>query len=157
MNPEDQEKAIAEVCGVQPELVEWWAYKEDGTGGRICMSAPTKDLVEKWIKENPVYAEGFTPKAFYRYPAYTLDFNAMHKAYTHLGRHWEVAQVEDGYVCKIQFGPRNKDVIVAGLELLPVMSEAFLRTFGRWMEMPLVNASVLAQPGETSTTPENDR
>jgi hypothetical protein len=139
MNTLDQEKAIAEACGVKPELVEWWAYRPDDTGGRICMSSPTKERVEEWIKDNPVYAEGYAPKAFYRYPNYTRDLNAMISAFGKLGRHWEIRQVGDGYVCRIQFGPKNKDVVAAGLELLPVMSEAFLRAIGRWIETPATN------------------
>ena len=62
------------------------------------------------------------------------DLNAMIEAFGKLGRHWEISQVHDGYYCRIEFGPRNKDVTVGGLELLPVMGEAFLRTLGLWEE-----------------------
>jgi hypothetical protein len=70
-------------------------------------------------------------------PDYLNDLNAMHEAFRHLGRHWEIAQVGDGYVCRIEFGPKNKDVVVGGLELLPVMAEAFLRALGLWEESEL--------------------
>ena len=62
------------------------------------------------------------------------DFNAMFEAFKHLGRHWQIAQVHDGYYCSIQFGKGGKDIVVAGLELLPVMSEAFLRALNIWEE-----------------------
>jgi len=67
-------------------------------------------------------------------PDYLGDLNAMIAAFSKLGRHWEISQVHDGYYCRIEFGPRNQNVIVAGPELLPVMSESFLKTLGLWKE-----------------------
>jgi len=80
MTEQEIDIAIAEALGVEPELVEWWAHKPDDTGGSICMSAQTKQEVEEWIRKNPDYAKGYSPKAFYRYPPYCNDLNAMHGA-----------------------------------------------------------------------------
>ncbi len=76
----------------------------------------------------------YHPEAPDALPNYSGDLNAMHEAFKHLGRHWEIAQVNDGYLCRIQFGPRGRDVVAAGLELLPVMAEAFLRIFRKWKD-----------------------
>lgn len=67
-------------------------------------------------------------------PDYLNDLNAMVEAFGKLGRHWEISQVHDGYYCRIEYGRKGQDVITGGLELLPVMAEAFLRTLNLWEE-----------------------
>jgi hypothetical protein len=67
-------------------------------------------------------------------PNYANDLNAAIQALCCLGRKWEVVHVRDGYLCRIEFGPRGNDVVAAGLELGKVISEAFLRTINKWKE-----------------------
>ena len=82
MTDEQINIAISEACEVKPVLVEWWAFKEDEKGGRVCFHADTKCEVEKWIDSLPEgsWAKDYIPKAFYRYPDYCYDLNAMHEA-----------------------------------------------------------------------------
>lgn len=74
----DQElnKRLAELLGVEPELVEWWAQKGDS----VCFSAPYKEDVEEWLKSirTGSWAKDYVPTPFYRYPNYTTDLNAVH-------------------------------------------------------------------------------
>ena len=110
MTPEQIRVRIAEACGwVRDDICDLW--RKDGEAA---------------------YDDG---RYNYRQlPNYPGDLNAMIEAFGTLGRHWEISQVCDGYYCRTQFGPKNKDVTVGGLELLPVMGEAFLRTLGIWEE-----------------------
>ena len=131
MTDNEIREAIAEDCGVKPEFVEWWAHKEDDTGGRICMSAPTKEQVEKWIKENPKFAAGYAPKAFYRYPRYTECLNAC-------------AEFERTLPDKerMSYGKQLQRVLLTSAEenawLISATArqrcEAFLRVKGMWRE-----------------------
>jgi len=137
MKLDDQNKAIAEFCGVKPELVEWWAYKPDDTGGRICMSAPTKEIVMDWINENPVYAKGYEPKAFYRYPNYTGDLNAMHDAAMTLSR--ETLEYSNycshlNQIVAISNSRASASPIQSCDASAPQRAEAFLRSLDLWKE-----------------------
>ncbi len=72
-------------------------------------------------------------------PDYFNDLNAMHDAFSHLGRHWKIERVEDGYVVTVKFGRGNKDTITAGLNLCHlnlchVMAEAFGLTLNLWKD-----------------------
>ena len=113
MSPEKQRIAIAEACGwdFDPSQAREW-----GSRG-------------KWVS-----APNGAPSLVFKHsiPDYPNDISAMFRAFGKLGRHWEIKQAEDGYVCRIQFGRSNADITVAGLELAPVMVEAFLRTVGKW-------------------------
>lgn len=132
MTDEQINIAIAESLGIEPTLVEWWAWKDDGDGGRICMSSPIKDHVEKWLADNPVYAKGFIAKPFYRYPNYTADLNACHEfektvmlnSHTRLNYlawlGWENDYAATVFAC-VHATPRQR-------------CEAYLRTIGKWLE-----------------------
>lgn len=87
-----------------------------------------------WIRYNKEGLDAYHPKHDGEFPDYLNDLNDMFDAFKYIGRHWEIRQIEDGYVCKIEFGPKNKDILVVGLDLLPVMAEAFLKTLNLWEE-----------------------
>ena len=123
MTPEEQRIAIAEACGWKP--CGWRPIHSTDKNTDLALGG-----TENWWRN----ANENTVARLPELPDYLNDLNAMYEAFKSLGRHWEICQVGDGYVCRIQFGPQNKDVVVAGLELLPVMAEAFLRTIGKWKE-----------------------
>ena len=126
MTDEQINAAIAKACGVSPELVEWWAYKEDDSGGSICFQAEYKDQVEKWLLALPKgsWAKDYKPKPYYRYPDYCTDLNAMHEAEKVL----TYEQLDEYYI------------ILAKMMVRPFhatarqRAEAFLRTLGKWEE-----------------------
>lgn len=136
MTPEKQRIAIAEACG--------WTWKARVYQPRAKWLFPPNvmprfDGSTHWLGNIVGEFEPCDPPETITFnpfgsdcPDYLNDLNAMMEAFKHLGRHWQIAQVEDGFVCTIQFGPRNKDVVVGGLELCPVMAEAFLRTLNLW-------------------------
>jgi hypothetical protein len=136
MNPEKQKQAIAEICGVEPELVEWWAHKPDPSdpdSGSICMSARSRQEVQDWIDAHPAYAEGFSPKAYYRYPNYTGDLNMMRRAEKMLTteEQWReyVSVLWD--LCGLTgYGAEHQPLIHADAWQ---KAQAFLRVFGRWV------------------------
>lgn len=142
MTDNEIREAIAEDCGVKPEFEEWWAHKEDDTGGRICMSSPTKEQVEKWIKENPKFAAGYAPKAFYRYPRYTECLNACAEFERTLEECDEVnGEDQLGYmemlaeVVGAKWGANNQcDMWRITHATAPQRCEAFLRVKGLWRD-----------------------
>lgn len=150
MNTLDQEKAIAEACGVKPELVEWWAHKPDDTGGRICMSAPTKREVEEWIERNPNYGKGYAPKAFYRYPRYPECLNAMRQAETQMAWGRMGNPTWETYVNALS--AKVDHPVLLCCASAKERAEVFLRVLGRWIETPATNkeenADVLARGRE---------
>jgi hypothetical protein len=103
MTDEQINIAISEACEVKPVLVEWWAFKEDEKGGRVCFHADTKCEVEKWIDSLPEgsWAKDYIPKAFYRYPDYCNDLNAMHEAEKTLD--FEQAELFEDELCDVTF------------------------------------------------------
>lgn len=124
-------RAIAEILGVKPELVEWMAYKD----GASCMSAARKEDVEKWLAELPEgsWAKSYEPKAFYRYPNYCGDLNLIQQAVR--GRIFSERRL---FIIELQ------RVMSAGMPL-PLVSpeylifanpqqwaEAFLKVHGKW-------------------------
>jgi hypothetical protein len=117
----DQEINIAIADCIPGATGKWWC--------------PTAEL---WVDSREVTyneTQASTGYPVEPYPSYTTDLNAMYEAFrTSLHRHWSIEQAGDGYICEIQFGPKNKDLIVAGLELLPVMAEAFLRVHRKWKD-----------------------
>ena len=106
MSPEKRRSAIAEACG-------WKIHPKD----RFVVIPPNSP---------------HSVQPLHTVPDYLNDLNATHEAFKRLGRHWEISQVHDGYYCRIQFGPQGKDIVVAGLELSTVMTEAFLRALNKW-------------------------
>ena len=133
MNKELQRIKIAEACGVKPEFVEWWAYKDDDTGGRICMSNVDKSVVEKWIADNPEYAKGYVAKPYYRYPRYDEDLNAMHEAENVLTEEQRIAYTNHTYdvACKVQRDTEKwRWISLTAAQ----RAEAFLKTLGLWEE-----------------------
>ena len=139
MTDEQINAAIAKACGVSPELVEWWAYKEDDSGGSICFQAEYKDQVEKWLLALPKgsWAKDYKPKPYYRYPDYCTDLNAMHEAEQYLWpKDWNARYDFIYHLGKIlmpTIGYRAEAV-----DLLDATAreraEAFLRTLGKWEE-----------------------
>lgn len=128
--------AIAESLGIEPTLVEWWAWKDDGDGGRICMSSPIKDHVEKWLADNPVYAKGFIAKPFYRYPNYTADLNACHEFEKTLDDDLDLDYSENlESVTGSRWGANNSyDMSKYRSATACQRCEAYLRTIGKWLE-----------------------
>lgn len=131
MTTEQINIAIAESLGVEPTLVEWWAWKDDGDGGRICMSAPTKERVETWLAENPVYAKGYIAKPFYRYPNYAADLNACHEFEKKLSLKDRNVYTSWLYESSLNLGLATWESATATARQ---RCEACLRTIGRWKE-----------------------
>lgn len=102
------DKKIAEFLGVQPVLRDWAAFKPDDTGGSICMSAPTKGEVQKWIDSMPEgsWAKSYTPTPMYDYPRYTSSLDAFATALYRLSPeqkrryrdHLKYEQIDDDFI-----------------------------------------------------------
>lgn len=82
MKTEEKTIKLAEFLGVKPVLEEWWAHKEDNSGGSICMRADSEREVQEWIDKQPEgsWAKDYKPKPFYRYPEYYEKFDVIHGA-----------------------------------------------------------------------------
>lgn len=137
MTDEQINKEIADLCGVMPLLVEWWAYKEDSSGGSICFQAEFKDQVEKWLADLPEgsWAKDYKPKPYYKYPNYCEDLNAMREAEAVL-KDKEPREYAFRLLCQLCDGAATDlsehfDLIHASARQ---KAKAFLKALGKWKE-----------------------
>lgn len=77
MTDDELNKSLAGLLGVQPELVDWMAYKDDGATGSCCMSGRTEREVQDWLDKLPAgsWAKDYKPKPLYRWPDYCRELN----------------------------------------------------------------------------------
>ena len=102
------DRKIAEFLGVQPVFREWAAFKPDNDGGSYCMSAHTKDEVQKWIDSMPEesWAKAYTPTPMYDYPRYTSSLDVFAAAVYRLTPeqkrsyrdHLKYEQIDDDFI-----------------------------------------------------------
>lgn len=77
------DEIIGKLLNKEPQLVEWWAWHDDGDGGSIVMSGRNRVEVVDWLAKLPADSryKHYVPKPFYRYPAYSTSLDVMAKVW----------------------------------------------------------------------------
>lgn len=140
MSPSEQNEAIGEFCGVQPEIVEWCCQSPDGDS--ICMSSEHKHECEEWLARLPEgsWAKNYKVSPLHRYPNYYYELHYLQTAEMLLSDQQKARQI--ALICGDPPTPLGFPQYTS-FQVGKLMSatthqrtEALLRAIGKWKEEP---------------------